>query len=198
MVSIDPRHRRLPTPEERDLWRQATRDAVRLPLRRYHHALEGPAGRAVEPPAPPPPDPSAPVKAAPGLPPEPAPVRAARPALPLLDPGAAPGVDRRTGLRLRRGQLPIEARLDLHGLTQDQAHRRLTAFIRASIDSGRRCVLVITGKGSTGQGGVLRQSVPRWLNEPALRPLVVAIQQAQPRDGGEGALYVLLKRLRTP
>ena len=107
-------------------------------------------------------------------------------------------LDKRTGQKLVRGQLPLEGRLDLHGMTQDQAHGRLTRFIGASAEAGKRCVLVITGKGlkPTGETGVLRKAVPRWLNSAELRPLVLAIRYAQAKDGGEGALYVLLKRRR--
>jgi len=122
------------------------------------------------------------------------------PALPPLVPGSRGGLDKRLAQRFKRGALAIEARLDLHGLTQAAAHRSLEAFIRASIAAERRMVLVITGQGrrSEEEGGVLRRSVPRWLAEPALREAVVAITAAQPRDGGGGALYVLLKRKRSP
>jgi DNA-nicking Smr family endonuclease len=107
-------------------------------------------------------------------------------------------LDKRTGQKLVRGKMPLEGRLDLHGLTQDQAHGKLTRFIATSAEAGKRCVLVITGKGlkPTGETGVLRQAVPRWLNSSELRPLVLAIRYAQAKDGGEGALYVLLKRRR--
>jgi DNA-nicking Smr family endonuclease len=103
------------------------------------------------------------------------------------------GIDRATAERLKRGRLPIEARLDLHGMTQDEAHRALAGFIRASRAAGKRCVLVITGRGAVG-GGVLRSAVPRWLDEPGLRPQLLAIATAQPQDGGAGALYVMLRR----
>ena len=107
-------------------------------------------------------------------------------------------LDKRTGQKLVRGKMPLEGRLDLHGLTQEQAHGKLTRFIATSAEAGKRCVLVITGKGlkPTGETGVLRQAVPRWLNSAELRPLVLAIRYAQAKDGGEGALYVLLKRRR--
>lgn len=107
-------------------------------------------------------------------------------------------LDKRTGQKLVRGKLPLEGRLDLHGMTQDQAHGKLTRFIATSAEAGKRCVLVITGKGlkPTGETGVLRKAVPRWLNSSELRPLVLAIRYAQSKDGGEGALYVLLKRRR--
>ncbi len=117
------------------------------------------------------------------------------PDLPRLAPGTVAGVDKRTAARLRRGQLPIEGRLDLHGLTQAEAHRELGGFLAAAQDGGRRCVLVITGKGRGAEGGgVLRAAVPRWLNEPGQRERVVIFCHATPRDGGEGALYVLLRR----
>jgi DNA-nicking Smr family endonuclease len=118
-----------------------------------------------------------------------------RPRLPPLEPGRSIGVDRRTDQRLRRGQLAIDGRIDLHGLTQAAAHDRLGAFLEEGQRLGRRCVLVITGKGSAGEG-VLRTVVPRWLSEPGLRRLIVAVHRAQPNHGGDGALYVLLKRRR--
>ena len=115
--------------------------------------------------------------------------------LPRLEAGTVAGVDKRTAARLRRGQLPIEGRLDLHGLTQAEAHRELGDFLATAQDGGRRCVLVITGKGRGVEGGgVLRAAVPRWLNEPGQRECVVAFCHATPRDGGEGALYILLRK----
>jgi DNA-nicking Smr family endonuclease len=118
--------------------------------------------------------------------------------LPELKTGASPGVGKRTALRLKRGQLAIEGRIDLHGMTQDKAHRALEGFLTASQAAGKRCVLVITGKGlrPTGETGVLRNLVPRWMNAPAIRGRVLGFSTAQPRDGGTGALYVLLKRKR--
>ena len=117
--------------------------------------------------------------------------------LPPLEPGRSAGLDRRSDDRLRRGQMAIEARIDLHGLTQSSAYDALAHFIAVSQAIGRRCVLVITGKGPVSQGGgVLRTMVPRWLAEPSLRRRILALHRAQPRDGGDGALYVLLKRKR--
>lgn len=123
---------------------------------------------------------------------------AASSTLPTLAPGAAPGVDRRTAEKQRRGQLPIEARLDLHGLTQDKAHRALARFIADCESRGLRNLLIITGKGSAGDDGrgVLKAAVPRWLNERELRPRVLSFSWAQPRHGGAGALYLLLRRRR--
>jgi DNA-nicking Smr family endonuclease len=116
---------------------------------------------------------------------------------PPLAPGESPGVDRRTAEKFRRGQLAVEARLDLHGLTQEEAHRALVSFVQQAHASGLRTVLVITGKGGFGDArGVLREAVPRWLNEAGLRPRVLSCAWAQPRHGGGGALYVLLRRQR--
>ena len=176
--------------EEAALWQRIARDVTPLP--RGAAALE--EADVPEEEAPPPPPPKkikARVRAAPKAaagPPRP-------PALPDLDPVTPAGLDRRTARRLKRGQLPVEARLDLHGRTQDEAHGALRSFIQESRMARRRCVLVITGKGSvaSGRGGVLRQMVPRWLNEPALRRHIIAITNAPESSGGAGALYVLLK-----
>ena len=110
--------------------------------------------------------------------------------------GQAPSLEKRTQMRLRRGQVAIEARLDLHGMTQSQAHDRVYRFLEAARNNGLRTVLVITGKGlrRDGQIGVLRSAVPQWLNELPLRDWIKAFDHAAPRDGGEGALYILLRR----
>jgi DNA-nicking Smr family endonuclease len=105
------------------------------------------------------------------------------------------GLDRASAERLKRGRYPVEGRLDLHGMTQAEAHRALAGFVRISQTIGRRCVLVITGHGRAS-GGVLKTAVPRWLAEPDLRAGILAIAAAQPRDGGSGALYLLLRRVR--
>jgi len=117
------------------------------------------------------------------------------PASPPLDRFA--GIDRANAERLKRGLREIEATLDLHGMTQAEAHRALAAFVAASHDAGRRCVLVITGRGLGSSGpGILKRSVPRWLEEPELRRRILAVAPAQPRHGGPGATYVLLRRPR--
>lgn len=115
----------------------------------------------------------------------------------LLSHGSSAGLDRRNAERLRRGKMVIEATLDLHGMTQAQAHGALSRFIQRSEAAGRRCVLVITGKGVAKEsGGVLRNQVPNWLNEPGNRERIIAFNYAQQGHGGTGALYVLLKRRR--
>jgi DNA-nicking Smr family endonuclease len=106
------------------------------------------------------------------------------------------GIDRANAERLKRGKRKIEARLDLHGMTQDEAHRVLLGFLRAARTDGKRCVLVITGRGNFG-GGVLKAAVPRWFAEAEFRQHLLAIATAQPRDGGAGALYVMLRRNAT-
>jgi len=178
--------KRTPSPEETELWRSAMRDAK--PLKRQHHPSRKTATAA------PPPASSAPASAPAKRPLPPAPPPPKSPELAL---GRFAGVDKRLAERLKRGQLPIEAMLDLHGLTQEEAHRQLDNFLALSANAGRRCVLVITGKGVwRPEAGVLREMVPRWLNEGPSRAVVLAIAAAQPRHGGGGALYVLLKRRR--
>jgi DNA-nicking Smr family endonuclease len=107
------------------------------------------------------------------------------------------GIDRANAERLKRGLHHIDARLDLHGKTQAEAHRALASFVSAARDAGHRCVLVITGRGLGPVGpGVLKSSVPRWLEEPELRRHILAISPAQPHHGGAGATYLLLRRRR--
>ncbi len=105
-------------------------------------------------------------------------------------------VDRRTAERLKRGQMPVEATLDLHGHTQIEAHGELNRFLAAAHTAGRRCVLIVTGKGAGQSGGILRAEVPKWLNEAPNRARIVAFAGARPQHGGGGALYVLLRRRR--
>ncbi len=130
------------------------------------------------------------------------PVKPAAPKpLPSLSPSYAPGLDARSFDKLKRGQRAIEARLDLHGFTLDAAHDALIRFIENGAARDLRALLVITGKGGRGsEDGMprasLRESVPRWLNEPNLRKHLLAFTPAHAKHGGGGALYVLLKRKR--
>ncbi len=136
---------------------------------------------------------AAPTNKRPGpAPPPPPPKRAP---MPELRAGRAADLDARTMERLRRGRLRPEARLDMHGMTQDEAHRAMASFIAASRSAGRRCVILITGRGRAKLGGgILREQTPRWLNLQPTRGNILGFAEAQPKDGGAGALYVLLKK----
>ena len=110
--------------------------------------------------------------------------------------GAVADLDRRTRLRLRRGELAVQAHLDLHGLTRDEAHVALETFVSQQRALGRRCVLIIHGRGlnSKDQVPVLKESMGRWLSRGALGRQVLGFCTARPCDGGAGAVYVLLRR----
>lgn len=111
--------------------------------------------------------------------------------------GLTPNIDRRTSTKFKRGKLPLDGQIDLHGLTLHQAHARFTSFVRSAIDRQARCILVITGKGrGSDQIGKIRRELPHWINDPTLRTHVLAVTEAQHRDGGSGAFYILLKRMR--
>jgi DNA-nicking Smr family endonuclease len=107
---------------------------------------------------------------------------------------------RRERSQLSRGRKDIDARLDLHGMTQTRAHRALADFLRRAHADGLTFVLVITGKGRSGERdserGVLRRQVPQWLSLPEFRTLVVGFEEAHIGHGGEGALYVRIRRVR--
>ncbi|MES2032732.1 MAG: Smr/MutS family protein [Pseudomonadota bacterium] len=118
---------------------------------------------------------------------------AARPKLPKPPEIIEPGRHK----RIVRGHEPLEARIDLHGMTHDRARATLEAFILRVWSEGHREVLVITGKGSRGEG-ILRRFTPEWLAAPPLRDLVAGISTAHRRHGGDGALYVALKRKAKP
>lgn len=169
---------------EAELWRRVMEDVAPLPGRKPAPVVSRPPSARAAAAAP-----AAAVMPAQAAPPPP---------LPALEPGAGAGLDKRTAARLRKGQLKIEGRLDLHGMTRAEAHGELGHFLEDAHDSGRRCVLVITGKGVREDGavGVLRAAVPGWLNQAPNRARVVAFCRAVPRDGGDGALYILLKRKR--
>jgi DNA-nicking Smr family endonuclease len=106
---------------------------------------------------------------------------------------------RRMKQRVARGKEKIDGRLDLHGLTQSEAHATLLRFLRTASSRGARLVLIITGKGaraSEGQRGVLKRQVPQWLGLPEFRALVIGFEDAHVTHGGEGALYVRIRRKR--
>lgn len=206
------RRRRNPlSPEDRALWRAVTREAV--PLAPELRGLPAPEEqpRTPEPATPPAaaPAPRRPRAGAPATPP-PFTVEAAPPALEPLGP-AVPGLDRRTARRLGRGARAPEARIDLHGMTAERAHRALDACIARALAQGLRLVLVITGKGgrpARGQergpdapfmrpaAGLLRREAPRWLRAGPYASRIVGIYPAHPRHGGAGAFYVYLKKPR--
>lgn len=180
--------RRVPSGEEIALWEQVTGTVTPLPRQ--------PKRRKA------PPDPAAmPDK------PKPQPAKpAAAVARPLAKPAPKPAqppalnpLDRRTMSRIGRGTVAIDARIDLHGMTQEAAQHRLTTFLERAQTDGRKLVLVITGKGKAADGGeatrgVLRRVVPMWLASPRLRPIVVGFDTAGPAHGGAGALYVRIRR----
>ena len=104
-------------------------------------------------------------------------------------------IDQPTRQKLAKGRLPLEARVDLHGLTQGEAHSLLLGFLHRAHAMGVRHVLVITGKGSSfGSEGILRKAVPSWFATPPFRPLVGGYESAARHHGGGGALYVRLRR----
>ena len=124
------------------------------------------------------------------------------PAPPIAPPPLAP-LGRRMKQRVARGREPIDAHIDLHGMTQHQAHTALLRFLHRAQADGIRTVLVVTGKGSRQaphgaerERGVLKRQVPLWLALPEFRPLIVGFDDAHVGHGGEGALYVRLRRAR--
>ncbi|SDT28262.1 Smr/MutS family protein [Bradyrhizobium canariense] len=127
------------------------------------------------------------------------PVRVTKPDVPPTPPPLAP-LGRRERSQLSRGRKEIDARLDLHGMTQTRAHRALSDFLQRAHANGLTFVLVITGKGRTtgseSERGVLRRQVPQWLNLPEFRTMVVGFEEAHIGHGGEGALYVRIRRVR--
>ena len=180
-----PRRRAL-SEEERALWDLVAKHVK--PLKKLRVAKAQAAPRAEPSPAAPvtrPPPPARPVAAAPAP-------RAAKPPVPPLAP-----LGKRERTKLSRGRSEIEARLDLHGMTQMRAHRALAGFLQRAHHDGLTFVLVITGKGrSGGESGVLRRHVPEWLSLPEFRAFVVGFEEAAIGHGGEGALYVRIRRAR--
>jgi DNA-nicking Smr family endonuclease len=181
------RHKRVLSEEERALWDSVIKQTK--PLRKKPRLAKTLAAALTR---------ETPV-AAPAPPAKPMPSaqtpRASKPAVPPLVP-----LGRRERARLSRGKDEIDARLDLHGMTQVRAHRALFGFLQRAHSEGLTFVLVITGKGKAGKAeyerGVLRQQVPHWLSLPEFRALVVGFEEAHIGHGGEGALYVRVRRLR--
>jgi DNA-nicking Smr family endonuclease len=178
--------------DERVLWREVTRSVAPLRRRRARNepeTLELTAAKIVE---------SEPKRSASSKKPASA-VRKVVPSAPAPPPLMP--IERRLKQRLARGSQDVDARIDLHGRTQDQAHDALLRFMQKCQANGAKIVLVITGKGgSTGnfgsERGVLKRQVPLWLQLPEFRRFVLAVEEAHSAHGGGGALYVRLRRAR--
>jgi DNA-nicking Smr family endonuclease len=184
-LQVKPMKRKL-TDDEHRLWANVIR-AVR-PLRSPRPASEASASETLGPQEPE----SGPLRPS-GHP--------SRPARPQTRGSAQPPplatLARRDKQRLARGLSSIDARLDLHGMTQAQAHMALARFLGRAQADGAKFVLVITGtgaRGAAGERGVLRRQVPLWLNLPEFRSFVLGFEQAHIGHGGEGAFYVRLRR----
>ena len=183
-LSAGARRKRSLSEEERKLWDSVARQVRPLRVSRRPgrpHPVEVETSAAV-PAAPPRP---------------PSPVKVSPPPKPHAPPLAPIG--RRERAKLSRGKQEIDARIDLHGMTQTRAHRALFGFLQRAHREGLTFVLVITGKGKIGaesERGVLRRQVPQWLALPEFRALVVGFEEAHAGHGGEGALYVRVRRAR--
>jgi DNA-nicking Smr family endonuclease len=187
-LPVSPRRKRVLSEEERALWESVAKQVK--PLRKRPRAvkvqatsLEPESSVAPRPVSPKPP-------AAPRI------IPVSRPEPPPLAP-----IGRRERAQLSRGRKEIDARIDLHGMTQIRAHRVLLTFLQRAHSDGLTFVLVITGKGKVGatesERGVLRRQVPQWLSLPEFRSLVVGFEEAHLGHGGEGALYVRVRRVRS-
>lgn len=171
--------------EEKRLWQEVAKSAKPLRRRRLPVAMEAAAAEDAAP--------STPARVARKVAQEIAPSPVAKPAQQKLV-----SLDRRERSRIARGRKQIDARIDLHGMTQARAHRALTAFLYRAHGEGAALVLVITGKGQPSaageERGVLRRQLPLWLALPELRNLVLGFDAAHAAHGGEGAFYVRLRR----
>jgi DNA-nicking Smr family endonuclease len=187
---IDPprrRHRPL-SEDERALWDSVAKQVK--PLRKRARVASPDVAVAEAAPAPPPPMSRKIVEAVPAKP-----IKHKAPPVPPLM-----ALGRRERSQLSRGRKEIDARLDLHGMTQERAHRALATFLQRASYDGHAFVLIITGKGRSGgldsERGILRRQVPIWLSLPEFRALVVGFEEATIGHGGAGALYVRVRRAR--
>jgi DNA-nicking Smr family endonuclease len=185
-LSETPRRKRSLSEEERALWDHVAKQVK--PLRKKPRLAKAQiTAEAADP---------VPARPAPATR-SPVPVRMTPPPKPQAPPLAPLG--RRERSQLSRGRKEIDARIDLHGMTQTRAHRALFGFLQRAHGDGLTFVLVITGKGKMGaesERGVLRRQVPQWLSLPEFRSLVVGFEEAHIGHGGEGALYVRVRRAR--
>ena len=185
-----PRRKRALSEEERALWDSVARQTRPLRKKPRKPTVASPANEAAVTVKPAPPDkPQSADEIS----------HASRPYEPPPAPPLAP-LGRRERSQLSRGRKQIEARLDLHGMTQTRAHAALSRFLQSAHHDGLTFVLVITGKGQIGaasERGVLRRQVPQWLGLPEFRALVVGFEEAHVGHGGEGALYVRIRRSKT-
>lgn len=192
-VSAAPRRRRVLTDEEQTLWESVAKQAK--PLRKKQRVVKVEIAVAAESPVLVPDKPAKRLPTAPAMQPsKSASVNRPPPAPPLAPLG------RRERSQLSRGKTEIDARLDLHGMTQTRAHRALLLFLQRASGDGLRFVLVVTGKGRTvgpdSERGILRRQVPEWLGLPEFRTLVIGFEEAHIGHGGAGALYVRVRRAR--
>ena len=188
--NLDPppvfRRKRALTREEAELWESVAKQAK--PLRKRARPVKAVQDLVEETPA----------KTGPVLRLKSPPVIQVVPAAPPAPPPLAP-LGRRERSKLSRGRKDIDARLDLHGMTQSRAHRVLLNFLHHAQEDGMSVVLIITGKGKSGaesERGVLRRQVPQWLSLPEFRSVVIGFDEAHIGHGGEGALYVRVRRAR--
>ncbi|HXO69175.1 MAG TPA: Smr/MutS family protein [Bradyrhizobium sp.] len=186
---VAPRRKRTLSEEERALWESVAKQVK--PLRKKPRTPKASITALVE-------DAFVAPKSG-AAPKSPANARVAKDLKPNSPPRLAP-LGRRERSQLSRGRKEIEGRLDLHGMTQTRAHRALLSFLQHASSGGLTFVLVITGKGSASGAesgrGVLRRQVPEWLSLPEFRTLVVGFEEAHIGHGGEGALYVRVRRSR--
>ncbi len=203
-----------------DLWQAVVKDIVPIPedLREKSETIEKSAGKKTvkvgspkSPVLPPKPTPKLSPKSAPQPNPKsplkpPTKKTTKRPEVIVSAPRAltSPTMDRRNFNRLQKGQMPIDARLDLHGMTVEQAKLRLKSFLLNAHAGGDRVILVITGKGlrsgfdefNRPNRGVIREGLPQWVKDKALAPMIVQITPAHRQHGGDGAFYLYLRRKR--
>ncbi|KQW86509.1 Smr/MutS family protein [Brevundimonas sp. Root1279] len=176
------------TPDDRRIWARVAGSVT--PAVRKKALRITPGALEVEPPPAPHPTGKAKPRPAAVLPPSavPAPASAQR------SRGVPEELEPRRKRRLSRERDPIEARIDLHGYGRFQAQDALTAFLMGAQARGYRAVLVVTGQGRRGGTGIIRASVGEWLQSPALRGVVSGFAPAARQHGGDGALYVTIRR----